>query len=149
LTAPAPLRALLDVAVSGALLDDAHRFSAPVNAFIATPRVRIATGPITENGVTRVMSFPSHGRRGGLPIHAGRLELQQACTELDHAVWPDEVSLRDDGRVAFSRVQGHNQVTNMYLLALAVSRGGCLATFDQGVALSSVRGALPHRLRLS
>jgi uncharacterized protein len=142
------MRVLLDVNVWVALLDDAHQFSAQANAFIETRGIGIATCPITENGVIRVMSLPAYGRRGGVPIHAVRQKLQQACGELDHEFWPDDISLRDDHRVAFSRVQGHNQITDLYLLALAVSRGGRLATFDHGVALSSVRGALPHHLLL-
>jgi uncharacterized protein len=148
MTAASPARALLDVNVWVALFDDAHQFSAQANAFIETPGVSIATCPITENGVIRVMGLPGYGRRGGLPINAVRRRLQQACSELDHEFWPDDVSLRDDSRVAFSRVQGHNQITDLYLLALAVSRGGCVATFDHGVALSSVHGASPQHLRL-
>ena len=46
---------------------------------------------------------------------------------LDHAFWPDDVSLRDDTLVDFSRVQGYQQVTDLYLLALAVRHGGTLA----------------------
>ena len=55
---------------------------------------------------------------------------------------------QDRNRVDFSRVQGHNQITNLYLLALAVKRGGCLVTFDQAIALSSVRGATAKHLRI-
>ncbi len=142
------MRALLDVNVWVALFDDAHQFSERANAFINARGVKIATGPLTENGVIRVLSLPSYGRRGGLPIHQVRQRLQEACQALDHEFWPDEITLRDDERVDFSRVQGHNQITDLYLLALAVHRGGCLASFDQGVATSSVRGATPRHLKL-
>ena len=53
-----------------------------------------------------------------------------------------------DVHVDFSRVQGHNQITDLYLLALATHRGGCLASFDQGIALSSVRGATARHLKM-
>ena len=53
-----------------------------------------------------------------------------------------------DVHVDFSRVQGHNQITDLYLLALATHRAGCLASFDQGIALSSVRGATAPHLRM-
>ena len=56
------------------------------------------------------------------------------------------MSLRDDTLVDFSRVQGHQQVTDLYLLALAVRHGGRLVTFDRAVALSSVRGATAEHL---
>ena len=142
------MRFLLDVNVWVALFDDAHQFSARANAFIETPGVQIATCPLVENGVIRVMSLPSYGRRGGLSIQRVRARLAEACAQLDHAFWPDAVSLRDDRHVDFSRVQGHNQITDLYLLALAVHKGGCLASFDQAIALSSVRKATPQSLRL-
>ena len=50
--------------------------------------------------------------------------------------------------VDFARVQGHNQITDLYLLALAVHRRGCLASFDQGIALTSVRGATARSFKL-
>lgn len=67
---------------------------------------------------------------------------------LDHAFWPDDVSLRDDGLFVVGRVQRHNQITDLYLLGLAVRRGGCLVTFDQAIGLSSVRGAARQHLKL-
>ncbi|MEI8264925.1 MAG: TA system VapC family ribonuclease toxin [Betaproteobacteria bacterium] len=141
-----PLRSLLDVNVWIALLDDAHQFSEEANTFIESPEARIATCPLVENGVIRVMAMPSYGRDGSVPMHRVRQRLQEACASLDHAFWPDDVSLRDDTLVDFSRVQGHQQVTDLYLLALAVRHGGRLVTFDRAVALSSVRGATAEHL---
>lgn len=140
--------ALLDVNVWIALLDDAHQFSEQANAFIDTPGLRIATCPLVENGVIRVMSLPAYGRRGGLPIRTVRERLKEACRVLDHEFWPDDVTLRDDASVDFTRVQGHNQITDLYLLALAVRHGGCLVTFDQAIALASVPGATARHLRV-
>ena len=141
------MRALLDVNVWVALFDDAHQFSTRANAFIETRGVKIATCPLVENGVIRVLSLPSYGRRGGLPIHVVRERLREACSALDHEFWPDDISLRDDERVNFTRVQGHNQITDLYLLALAVHRGGCLTTFDQAIGLASVHGAAARHMK--
>ena len=71
-----------------------------------------------------------------------------ACAVLDHAFWPDDISLRDDERGDFSRVQGHHQITDLYLLVLAVGNGGRLATFDQAISLASVKGAAARHLHL-
>lgn len=142
------MRALLDVNVWIALFDDAHQFSERANAFIEARGTKIATCPLVENGVIRVMSLPGYGRRGGLPMQRVRQRLREACDVLDHQFWPDDVSLRDDARVDFSRVQGHNQITDLYLLALAVAHGGRLVTFDQTIALSSVHGASARHLQL-
>ncbi len=140
------MRALLDVNVWVALFDDAHLFSTQANAFIAKPGVKIATCPLVENGVIRVLNLPHYGRRGAVGLSLVRERLRQACTELDHEFWPDDVSLRDDAQVDFSRVHGHQQVTDVYLLALAVKHKGCLVTFDRAVALSAAIGAQPKHL---
>lgn len=141
-------RALLDVNVWVALFDDAHQFSEQANHFIETPGLQIATCPLVENGVIRVMSLPGYGKRGGLPIRAVRDRLHEACTALNHQFWPDDISLRDNAHVDFTRVQGHNQITDLYLLALAVHHCGYLVSFDQAIAVSSVPGASAGHLHV-
>ena len=142
------MRALLDVNVWIALLDDAHQFSAEANEFIEHPDTSIATCPLVENGVIRVMNVPRYANRGPLGIARVRDRLSLACDSLDHEFWSDAISLRDSLVVNLNRIQGHNQITDLYLLALAVHNGGCLATFDQGVALSAVNGAEARHLKL-
>lgn len=39
------------------------------------------------------------------------------------------------------RMHGHRQLTDLYLLALALEHGGRLFTFDAQLPLSAVRGA--------
>ena len=141
-------RMLLDVNVWVALFDDAHVASAQANNLIELPGIAIATSPLVENGVIRVLNIPSYGRRGALGLQRVRTQLVQACQSLDHEFWPDNVTLRDDGAVDFNRVHGHNQITDLYLLALAVKHGGTLVTFDQNIPLNAVRGAMPHHLRV-
>ena len=142
------MRALLDVNVWVALFDDAHVFSAQANAFIDQPGVKIATCPLVENGVIRVLNLPSYGRSGAIGLTVVRERLRIACAELDHEFWPDDVSLRDDARVDFSRVHGHQQITDVYLLAMAVKHKGCLATFDRAIALSAAVGAQLRHLKV-
>jgi predicted nucleic acid-binding protein len=142
------MRALLDVNVWIALFDDAHLFSERANAFVETPGIRISTCPLVENAVIRVMNLPSYGRGGAVGLARVRERLRQACTSLDHEFWPDDVSLRDDASADFTRIHGHNQITDVYLLALAVRHGGCLVTFDQAISLSAVPGATSRHLRL-
>jgi uncharacterized protein len=142
------VRALLDVNVWIALFDDAHLHAEQANAFIETPAVRIATCPLVENGVIRVMNLPGYGRRGPVGLAAVRDQLRLACTDLDHEFWPDDVSLRDEAAVDFGRIHGHNQITDVYLLALAVRHRGCLVTFDQSVALAAVPGAQQRHLKI-
>jgi uncharacterized protein len=140
------IRSLLDVNVWIALFDNAHVFSSQSNAFIDTPGVRIATCPLVENGVIRVMNAPRYGKTGPIGVKRVREQLCIACQALDHEFWPDDVSLRDDQRVNLDRVHGHNQITDLYLLALAVAHDGRLVTFDQTIPLSAVHGATADHL---
>ena len=45
-----------------------------------------------------------------------------------------------------SFVPGHRQLTDAYLLGLAVKMGGCLATFDRTISSSAVIGATKNNL---
>jgi toxin-antitoxin system PIN domain toxin len=143
-----PRRCLLDVNVWVALFDDAHVASARANALIEMPGIRIATCPLVENSVIRVLNLPSYGRRGALGLHTVREQMKRACASLDHEFWPDDVSLCDDRVVDFSRVHGHQQITDLYLLALAVKHDGTLVTFDQNIPLAAVHGANAQHLRV-
>lgn len=144
----APRRCLLDVNVWIALFDDAHVASPRANEFIEMVGVRVATCPLVENGVIRVLNLPSYGRRGALGLQAVRAQLVRACNTLDHEFWADSISLRDDAAVDFNRVHGHHQITDLYLLALAVRNGGTLVTFDQNIPLDAVRGATQSHLTI-
>lgn len=47
--------------------------------------------------------------------------------------WDDDVAMATSKEVEPSRLQGHRQVTDAHLVALAIRRDGFLATFDGGV----------------
>lgn len=135
------MRYLLDVNVWVALLDEAHVHHLQALAFVEQRKLKIATCPLIENGVIRILNLPGYSRRGAAGFESVRQKLQQICAELDHEFWPDTLSLRSENLVNWSRVLGHNQITDVYLLALAVANSGCLATLDHRVTLSTVVGA--------
>jgi predicted nucleic acid-binding protein len=56
------------------------------------------------------------------------------------------VSILDPQVFDRSRIHGSRQVTDAYLLALAVANTGRFVTFDQTVSLSSVRTATKEHL---
>jgi uncharacterized protein len=141
-------RMLLDVNLWVALFDDAHEFSAEANALIERPRAKIATCPLVENGVVRVLNLPGYANRGPLGMARVRQQLQLARSTLDHEFWPDDVSIVDDALFNFDRIHGHNQITDAYLLALAVRHGGTLVTLDRAITLDAVRGAKPQHLTI-
>ena len=72
--------------------------------------------------------------------------LEEAASSSFHEFWPDDISLLD-ARVADSaRIHGPRQLTDIYLLALAVRYGGRFVTFDASVSLDAVRGAEKNHL---
>ena len=54
--------------------------------------------------------------------------------------WEDGLSLVGSERVDAAQIATPGQVTDTYLLALAVTRGGQLATFDRRLPAKAVRG---------
>jgi len=142
------LRYLLDVNVWIALLDEAHVHHSRALAFVEQQNVKIATCPLVENGVIRVLNLPGYSKYGPVGFDKVSNKLNEICRVLEHEFWPDSLSLRTSGLIDWSRVLGHNQITDSYLLALAKANHGCLATLDHRVALSTVVGATAKNLRL-
>ena len=134
------MRALLDVNVLIALLDADHSLHARATKWFAShARAGWASCPITQNGCTRIMSHP--GYPNALPVRAVMERLKDATASTLHEFWPDDISLLD-ARVADSaRIHGPRQLTDLYLLALAVRHRGQFVTFDTSVSLDAVRGA--------
>lgn len=133
-------RALLDVNVLLALLDADHvdhqRARSWLDGDIGSGWASCA---ITQNGFVRIVSQPRYPSPVS-PAEAADL-LGVACATRHHEFWPCDVSVLDPLVVDRSRVHGPRQVTDAYLLALAVRHGGRFVTFDRSVALSAVPGA--------
>ena len=73
-------------------------------------------------------------------------KLATAKTGGHHEFWADDLTITDAQVFDRTKWSGHQQVTDTYLLALAVRHSGRLVTFDTGIALDIVRGAMPHQL---
>lgn len=139
------MRALLDVNVLIALLDEAHIHHNQARLWIERNiQHGWATCPITQNGCIRVMSQP--GYPGAIPAAAVAERLAEAADNSDHEFWPDDVNLLKDGCIVWSRVLGHRQVTDAYLVALAVGHQCCLVTLDRRITLDMVANAKPGSL---
>jgi uncharacterized protein len=141
------VRALLDVNVLIALLDSDHAsHDSAISWFAKHAREGWASCPITQNGCIRIMSSP--GYPNPLPVQAVIEHLVDACNQNIHEFWPDEVSLLDSEVVDTTRIHGPRQLTDIYLLALAVQHEGRLVTFDTGVPLTAARKATTQNLMI-
>jgi len=142
------VRSLLDISVLIALLDADHTLHpSAIVWFSANASEGWASCPITENGCVRVMSHPGYANTQ--PAQRIVQRLRSATADPVHEFWPDAISLLDPQTFDVTRIHGPRQLTDLYLLALAVSRGGRLVTFDAAIASGAVPGAkADHLLRL-
>lgn len=141
------MRALLDVNVLIALLDGGHAMHLRATQWLTRQaQYGWASCPLTQNGVVRIMSQPGYPTPRAAALVAQRLAL--ACTAPEHLFWAADVSLLSVGLIDWSRLLGHRQVTDAYLLALAVRQQGRLATFDQRIRHDLVLGAKPEHLQV-
>jgi uncharacterized protein len=139
------MRALLDINVLIALLDPDHSLHERAHHwFSRNVRSGWTSCPITQNGCVRIMSHP--GYPNALPVRPVIERLREAIRSPSHEFWPDDVSLLDQRIADASRIHGPRQLTDLYLLALAVSRDGRFVTFDSSVPLSAIKGAEDRHL---
>ena len=141
------MRSLLDINVLIALLDPQHIFHE--RAHKAWNRMRkdgLATCPLTENGVVRILSNPTYPGLDGFGI-ARIVDLLRGFTKnTDHEFWADELSILNEKVFDHTLIVGPNQLTDIYLLGLAAQNNGVLVTFDERIPLSTVRSAKTRNL---
>ena len=125
---------LLDTNLLIALLWPSHeRHDLAVKWFTPHRAKGWATCPITQAGFVRIVSNPAFSRDAVQPREA--IEVLSANTAAkDHAFWPDELPVAEAVGFTGVRLMGHQQVTDAYLLGLAIRCGGMLATLDQRIA---------------
>lgn len=140
--------ALLDVNVLVALFDPDHVHHELAHDWFADDgRAGWATCPLTENGFARVLASPAYASTiTRVPELVERL--RRFCGSGGHVFWPDTLSLRDGSVFDVPLVAGHRQLTDIYLLGLAHTHAGRLATFDRTIPLRAVRGAAAQDLAL-
>jgi len=125
---------LLDTNLLIALLWPSHERHDPALKWFTRHRAKgWATCPMTQAGFIRIVSNPAFSRDAVQPREAIHV-LSANTAAKDHVFWPDDVPFAQ--AVAFTgiRLMGHQQVTDAYLLGLAIRRGGVLATLDERIA---------------
>lgn len=140
---PAGVRvSLLDVNVLIALCDGRHEHhELAARWFVAHAAAGWASCPLTQNGAIRIMSAPAYP--GGRPVVQVLAQVQALCASPQHHFWPDGVSLVQAGTLNPAHLLGHRQLTDAYLLALAVHHQGQFVTLDGAIPVKAVQGAQP------
>lgn len=136
------MRALLDTNVLIALLDANHVFHAHAREWFQQLQPRgWASCPITENGVVRIMTQPGYRTRNQIAPSTAIEALRVLTETTNHAFWPDAISIRESQLFLKDLIYKPSQITDLYLLALAIKNGGFLATFDSRISFDAVHGA--------
>ena len=129
---------LLDVNVLIALLDPDHSSHEAAQTWFGEYGAEgWATCPITQNGFARIVGSPKYPRAAS--IRDASASLLSATGRSDHVFWTDDLPLIGSDWIDMAAITSHGQITDSYLLALAASRGGRLATFDRRLSTRAVR----------
>ncbi|HMO03769.1 MAG TPA: PIN domain-containing protein [Kiritimatiellia bacterium] len=139
------MRALLDINVLIALFDPIHQHHERAHAWLkANIRSGWASCPITQNGFVRIITQPRYIR----PVTTSEAieRLREATRTTHHQFWPDDLSITDVHRFRPDRIHGPSQLTDLYLLALAIRHQARFVTFDAAIPTSAIPTVQPKHL---
>lgn len=100
-----------------------------------------ATCPFTQAAFVRVLSNPAFSVDALTPENALRV-LESNLTLPGHHFWSGSISVPHALRNIEGRLRGHQQITDAYLLALAIHHRGKLATLDKGIGTWGIEQAV-------
>jgi toxin-antitoxin system PIN domain toxin len=125
---------LLDVNVLIALAWPGHEAHERVQVWFArNANLGWATCPFTEAAFVRILSNPVFSQRAVSPQDALR-GLNLSLKHPAHRFWAAELGFGAAVQGFQDRLVGHKQVTDAYLLGLAIRKRGKLATLDESLA---------------
>jgi uncharacterized protein len=126
-------RNLLDVNVLIALADPSHhRHQTAAKWFAAGGRQQWGICPLTEAGFLRVTTNPAFNPHPNTFERAIAI-LQSLKAVPGYLFWEIDESWVDLTAPFAARISGHQQITDAYLLGLAIKENGVLVTFDRGL----------------
>jgi toxin-antitoxin system PIN domain toxin len=133
---------LLDVNVLLAWLWPAHEAHKTAQSWILHHlQEPWASCPITEMGFLRIVTNRSFSPDA--PNWAEAVKILQKHTQGNpvHSFWKDSLTLAEIDLRLGGRINGPNQITDAYLLTMAVQHKGCFVTFDYRVQLLAPKGS--------
>jgi uncharacterized protein len=131
---------LLDVNILIALADQDHVHHAIAHDWFAeVGSASFATCPLTQNALLRIVGHPRYPNGTSTP-RAALAFLESLCALTGHLFWPDSVSLQSRDLFPLASFPNSEQLTDIYLLGLAVAQGGKFVTLDRRVNAKAVIG---------
>lgn len=124
---------LLDVNILIAMAWPKHPAHEKVQEWLSRhAREGWATCPMTQTAFVRILSNPAFSANALSPTGAIAV-LQANLRHPSHSFWPDDLPFTQALESLTTRLSGHKQVTDSYLLGLAIHKKGKLATMDQSI----------------
>ena len=105
-----------------------------------------ATCPITEIGFLRIVTNRSFSPHAPAWSEAVRMLRKHTEGNALHCFWQDSLTLAEMDRQFGSGIKGPNQITDAYLLAVAVKNDGRLVTFDNRIRALAPPGSREHTM---
>lgn len=125
---------LLDINILVALSWANHEQHEAASSWFRTHyRFGWATCPLTQAGFVRVSSNPRVFPDAPPPSKVLEL-LETNLNHPGHRFWKLDIGLSDAVSPFADRLAGHQQITDAYLLGLAIHKSGILASFDSSIA---------------
>lgn len=123
-------RHLLDVNVLIALAEPDHVHHAVAVEWFATPGLDWGLCTFSEAGFLRASINP---RLGNHSIEEATTVLEHLARRPGYRFWPMSHNWAELAVPLRSRVYGHQQITDAYLLGMAIKENGILVTFDKAI----------------
>ncbi len=133
---------LLDANVLIALCDEQHAHHPDAHRWLSHGGAKSwATCPITENAFLRISSSPAYPRSTGSVTEQVRI-LSELCHLPGHEFWPDDLSFLRSYLWSNLEHARSADLTDLYLLALAVKRKGKFLSLDRAIPAHRIKGGL-------
>jgi toxin-antitoxin system PIN domain toxin len=139
------MRALLDINVLIALFDPIHQHHRLATRWL---HENISHGwascPLTQNGFVRILTQPGYPRPV-ITVEAVE-RLAGATATRHHLFWPDDISITSKKHFNHANIHSPRQLTDLYLLALAIHNRGRFVTFDRSIPKNALSADIGNHL---
>jgi len=137
---------LLDVNVLVARFWEPHVFHHKVRSWMASHAQHgWATCPITQAGFVRTISNPAFSPDAPHPTEAIHWLAETLKEDSSHRFWADDLQVSAACTAFFPRLSGFKQLTDAYLLGLALHNKTRLLTLDRRMLALTAEGSPARR----
>ena len=121
---------LFDVNIVVALIDPDHVHHRKVRQWLKSIQLPWGTCAFTEAGFARIST---DRRAGAFTVLEANEALELLRNDPRFRFWPIQAGWSQMAAPLLDRIFGHQQITDAYLLGLAIQENGILVTLDRGI----------------